>query len=51
MFQAGGLVGGGGRGGICLSPVLLALSGIKTRVDVQGFRASGVHGVLVGEVL
>jgi anthranilate synthase/indole-3-glycerol phosphate synthase/phosphoribosylanthranilate isomerase len=47
LFEAG-LSGPGSKAS---GKVLLALSGIQNRVDVQGYRASGVHGVLVGEAL
>ena len=54
VLLAGGVVGpeahragAAGKDG----KVLLALSGISTRLDVQGYRSSGVHGVLVGEAL
>jgi len=48
VLAEAGLVGPGAKAS---GKVLLALSGIKGRVDVQGYRASGVHGVLVGEAL
>ena len=50
VLESAGIIGPNateeGRG-----KVLLALSGIQNRIDVQGYRASGVHGVLVGEAL
>lgn len=46
-----GLVGSAHAADPTTEPVLLALSGIKGRRDVQGYRAGGVHGVLVGEAL
>lgn len=50
VLLQGGVVGPAARRGHDRK-VLLALSGIFTRLDVQGYRASGVHGVLVGESL
>lgn len=48
VLSEAGLIGPGSKAS---GKVLLALSGIQSRVDVQGYRASGVHGVLVGEAL
>eukprot|EP00040_Diaphanoeca_grandis_P012819 m.64838 g.64838 ORF g.64838 m.64838 type:complete len:1825 (-) comp23482_c0_seq2:292-5766(-) len=51
VLTEGGVVGPAARQHGGEQKVLLALSGISSRLDVQGYRSSGVHGVLVGEAL